>query len=564
MRLDNREEIGRDLRIAERDLRRLSDTALLFECLLKWREQAVEHLIGEFAFAFWDSAAQRLILARDIFGFRPLHYYRGNGCFAFASMPSGLHVLPEVPRSFDADFMAESLALLPHRGSRTYYRDIHRVEPAHIAEAKASSVSSTRYWRPPSDTIRHADPRDYEHELRTIFDQAVNAQIRGGERGLGTHLSSGLDSSIVTSSAAIQIVPERLTAFTAVPRRGVDYQVPAGLIADEGELAAATARLHPNIDHVLVEAANTSPFDGLDREHYYQQQPIANLCNAVWGREINRMAHERRLRVLLIGSTGNFSVSYSGMEWLGLEVAHGRFIRALRSARSLARNGVPWRTLGAQLVGPFLPKPLWTFLLRMHGRVTRLVDYSAINPRHLRDIELKARAANEDLTYAPQTDPLGARVAALSHGDGGNYFKGVLAEWGLSIRDPMADRRVVSYCLSIPAGEFLRGGAPRSLARRTFAGRLPKTVLECRRRGYQSADWYVMLGENLAQLEEEIEAISRCSQANDAIDISWLRNAAHSWPKDGWARDDGMMRYRYGLLRGISAGHFMRKVAGTN
>jgi asparagine synthase (glutamine-hydrolysing) len=362
----------------------------------------------------------------------------------------------------------------------------------------------------------------------------------------------------------MQISPERVTAFTAVPRPGFDCQVPSGLIANEGELAAATARLYANVDHILVETGDTSPFEGLDREHYYQQQPITNLCNAVWGRRINRIAHERGLRVLLIGSAGNFSVSYSGMEWLGWAVTHGHVFQAFKRAQTLAANGVPWRTLGAQIFGPFLPKPLWTLLLRMHGRVTRLVDYSAVNPGRISDIEAKARGANEDLTYAPQTDPLRARVAALSHGDGGNYFKGVLAEWGLSVRDPMADSRVVNYCLSVPPGEFLRGGATRSLARRTFGSRLPKAVVESERRGYQSADWYVTFGENLGQLRAEVEAISRCREASEPMDLSWLRQAANSWPTDGWARDDVMMRYRYGLLRAVSAGHFMRKVVGSN
>jgi hypothetical protein len=48
------------------------------------------------------------------------------------------------------------------------------------------------------------------------------------------------------------------------------------------------------------------------------------------------------------------------------------------------------------------------------------------------------------------------------------------------------------------------------------------------------------------------------------MDLDWIRQAANSLPDDGWARNDVVMRYRYGLLRAVSVGHFMRKVAGTN
>jgi asparagine synthase (glutamine-hydrolysing) len=74
--------------------------------------------------------------------------------------------------------------------------------------------------------------------------------------------------------------------------------------------------------------------------------------------------------------------------------------------------------------------------------------------------------------------------------DQGNYNKGVLGGWGVDMRDPSADRRLVEFCLSVPPEQFLAGGVPRSLARRAFADRLPPEVLRERRKGYQAADWF--------------------------------------------------------------------------
>jgi asparagine synthase (glutamine-hydrolysing) len=564
VKLDNRDELAAALGLESGKLASLADSGLLFESLLKWGDTAVDRLVGQFAFAFWDGRGQRLLLARDFLGMRPLHFHEGKNFLAFASMPSGLHALPDVPFDFDPEFMSESLALLPHVGRKTYYAGIQRVEPAHLAWVTAEGIAQRCYWSPPRTPQREAIPSDYEEGLRDFLDQAVKAQLRGAGATVGSHLSGGLDSSIVTTSAAMQMAPRTVVAFTAVPRPGFEGPVPAGRIANEGELAAATAAEYPNIEHVLVESGGQSPFAALDREHHFQQQPIANLCNAVWGRQINRRAHARGLKVLLIGSAGNMSISYSGLEWLPWLLKNGRPIEALKTAFALGSGGLAWRGIAAQLIGPFLPRSLWEFALRRHGRVTDLKDYAAVNPRHIPSIEEKARERRFDLAYRPGSDPVETRLSVLLRTDGGNYFKGVLAEWGLSLLDPTADKRLIEYGLAVPLEDYVRGGLPRSLARRAFGSRLPRQVIEATHKGYQSADWYETLGQHVAALREEVDAIGRCASAAETMDFGWLQQAALSLPDNGWARDDVMMRYRYGLLRAIAAGHFMRKVAGTN
>jgi asparagine synthase (glutamine-hydrolysing) len=564
VRLDNRGDLGAGLGISAPEQSRMSDASLLFECLLKWGEAAIDRLVGEFAFAFWDGAQQRLLLARDIFGYRPLYFHEGERFFAFSTMPSGLHVLADVPYDFDAEFMAESLALLPHVGRKTQFREIQRVEPAHYASVTRGKIASQRYWNPSGPSGPPKAPSEYEEGVRSVFETAVAAQLRGAGDAIATHLSAGLDSSAVTSTAARLFAPGRVIAFTAVPRAGFEGAVPDTMLANEAELATATARLYPNIEHVLVESSAESPLAALDREHVFQQQPVANLCNAVWGRGIHRIAQSRGLKVLLEGGAGNMSISYAGLEWLSVLVARGRLLDALRCASALASNGASWLTLGARLSAPFLPRAAWEFASSRRGRITDLRHYSSVAPDKIQAVERSAQESGFDLAYRPRTDPFETRLRALGRYDGGNFYKGTLAQWGLSVRAPMADKRVIEYCLAVPFEEYVRGGLPRSIARRAFADRLPKEVIGSRTRGYQAADWYESLGRDVATLREEAKAIARCSSASAAMDVDWLQQTAASWPDGGWARQDVIMRHRWGLLRAISAGHFMRKVAGTN
>ena len=102
VRLDNRPELASALGLPAARLGRLADADLLFECLLKWGADATEKLVGEFAFGLWNEADRTLLLARDLFGHRPLHFHRGSDFFAFTSMPSGLHALPRIPSQDDA------------------------------------------------------------------------------------------------------------------------------------------------------------------------------------------------------------------------------------------------------------------------------------------------------------------------------------------------------------------------------------------------------------------------------------------------------------------------------
>lgn len=561
VRIDNRQELERTIGVSESRAAQLSDTALLFECLLAWGKDALNRIAGEFALAFWDGARGRLLLARDILGLRPLVFHRSDSFFAFASMPSGLHTLPNVPYAFDPEYVAESLAMLPQTGRGTFFKGVERVEPAHWLEIGRSGLSGNRYWNPSGPSGKPLQPREYEEGMRHVLDEATRAQLRGAGTPIAAQLSGGLDSSIVVTSAARQMPEAKIVAFTAVPRRDFDGAVPAGVVASEADRAAATASLYPNIEHVVVENGEQSPLAAFDSSFAYYQQPLPNPCNNVWGNSINRLAKERGARVLLMGNAGNLTVSYYGLQWLPELLRQGRLVKLAQLTMGAQRNGFSWLSLGAQVIGPYLPMRLWKLVSR---RATDLRQYAPVSRSRIEELHRKAAERGMDFSYRPRRDPLGLRIWALTRFDNGSYFKGMLAQWGLSARDPTGDKRLIEYSLAVPPEEYVRGGVPRSLARRAFGDRMPPEVAQATIRGYQAADWYEGIGSNLAAVREELEQVARCADAASAMDVDWLEGAVSSWPEGGWGEDEMIMRYRHGLLYGLSVGHFMRRVSGTN
>jgi asparagine synthase (glutamine-hydrolysing) len=103
IRLDNRDELGQELGLSSQQSAGMADSALLLAAWQRWQEQCLDHLSGAFSFAVWNQQDQHLFLARDHTGERPLCYALAANCFAFASMPKGLHPLSFVGTEVDED-----------------------------------------------------------------------------------------------------------------------------------------------------------------------------------------------------------------------------------------------------------------------------------------------------------------------------------------------------------------------------------------------------------------------------------------------------------------------------
>jgi asparagine synthase (glutamine-hydrolysing) len=566
-RLDNRDELGEGLGIGGAELGSLSDPALMLKALERWEDEAVERFLGDFAFAYWDSRRRRLLLARDFLGERPLHYGRGRGFFAFASMPKGLHALPEIPPAPDREAVASFLALIPEDGSETFFRGVEKVRAGEMVEVTSDGLKATRWWRPSLEPLRLDSTEDYAEALREHFDRAVAARLRGTESAVAAHLSGGLDSSAVAATAARLMAPTggRVSAYTGVPREGYDVSHIKDSFADEGPHAAEVAAMYPNMDHMLVRNGG-SPFSDLDRTFFLYERPFLNLCNGVWMHRILEEARQRGHRVLLSGVRGNMSFSYDGMPFLTQLLASGRLLRLGRESLALIRNGTRVGTVAAQTLGPFVPVPLWQAIARLRGKGRKLTDYAAINSEAVQTFRIAERGAERGLdpSYRPRRDPLETRLWALRRVDVGNYNKGSLAGWGIDVRDPTGDRRLIEFCLRVPTEQYLRGGRHRALARTAFADRLPARIVNERLKGYQAADWHEGLVAGREELGRELERIDACSEAGSTVDHAAMRGLAEAMPEGGWHKPGITQQYRLALLRGVSAGHFIRKAAGSN
>ncbi|MBS0472121.1 MAG: asparagine synthetase B [Proteobacteria bacterium] len=470
IRVDNRDELSGELGLKGQ----FADADVALAGWERWRENVLDRLAGDFAFAVFDSAERKLVLARDHAGQRPLHYHIGRDFFAFASMPKGLHRLPEIPRAPDEQRLTELIALIPEAGTRTYFKDICRVEPGSLTTVTRDGVTSRRYWNPQRRELRLANTDAYAEGLLHHFDIAVRDRLRGSGDAIGSHLSAGFDSSAVTTSAAAEMAKHngKVVAFTSVPREGFDGKVPRLRTGNEGPIAAKTVAMYPNIEHVLIRPEDRTPLDRLDYSFFVFERPMLNLCNMVWSHGISDAAKARDLRVMLTGQMGNMTISYDGSTSLPTMMMKGQIVRWLRESIGLVRNG-HLRILGVlnQTFGPHMPLPVWRAINRVfRGTSSDVTAYTAIRRTRFKELGLEqiAKARGLDTDYRPRTDSFESRLWVLNRVDLGTVNKGHLGGWGFDQRDPTCDRRLFEFCLSIPDEQFLRGGHTKALARHAF------------------------------------------------------------------------------------------------
>ncbi|HEX2763969.1 MAG TPA: asparagine synthase-related protein, partial [Allosphingosinicella sp.] len=504
IRLDDREGLSRELGVDRAECAMLADASLAMRAVERWGDEAIGRLVGDFALALWDAREKRLILARDFIGQRPLHYHRGGRFFALASTPRGLQALPDVPPGPDARAVEEFLALMPETGTGSFFDKVERVLPGEMLIATATRWTRSRHWSFAGPPLSPMSGDDCAEAVREITDRAVAARLRGTDRRVGAHLSGGLDSSAVAATAARLSAPDgRVTAFTSVPPEGFEPGLGPSRFADEGPHAAAVAALYPNMEHVLVRTAGRSPVENLDRAFFLYQRPVLNICNLVWHDAILDEAKSRGLGVLLTGQLGNMSFSYSGLDTLPGYLSRGRIARLARETAALRRNGLPLKSIASHALGPFVPRRLWRAINRWAGRPFQDVGrYSALRAERAEALASEAAASGLDFAFRPWKDPLAMRLRVMEGIDFGNYNKGYLAGWGIDVRDPTADRRLVELCLSIPPAQYLVRGETRAVARRAFSDRLPPIVTREIRKGMQGTDWHLGLTAAWAEVRD--------------------------------------------------------------
>lgn len=176
-----------------------SDTEVIVHLYEDYGQQCLEHLNGQFAFALWDRGKEKLFIARDRVGIRPLFYTRKNGALFFASEIKSLFINGGVKREIDPYALDQIFTFWMTIPPRTVFKDVFELPAGHYLVVENGRMTIERYWDldfSPSGETKTEE--EYGEALRELLISSTRLQLRA-DVPVGAYLSGGLDSSVITT-----------------------------------------------------------------------------------------------------------------------------------------------------------------------------------------------------------------------------------------------------------------------------------------------------------------------------------------------------------------------------
>ena len=500
----NHLEIRRELESLGRRFQTHCDTETVLQAFLEWDTHCFERLRGMFALAIWNDREQRLILARDRLGIKPLYIAERGDDLYFASELKGILIHPEIERQLSLDGLDCYLSMNYVPCPWTLVDGIEKLPPGRWLEWRDGRITKHTYWHIPAIAPRPTSLEDAKAELDFLLDQAVREHLMS-DVPLGVWLSGGVDSSTILHYAA-QKSSSRLRTFS------ISFN---GRSFDETQYIQQVVK-HYGTDH---EQLNLSPEDDLEGAienfAYYSDEPSADSgALPVWF--LSKLCKKR------------CTVAFSGE---GADEIFGGYLtyRANRIAAPL-RN-LPPAAIDLSLRALRL-LPVSNEKISLEYKLKRLLQGGLMSPEraHVYWNGTFSEAEKAILLRIPLpgalTDVL-ARLRASLPGDGVAPFlefdqqyylpddilvksDRVSMAHAVEVRPPFLDHRIVEFAARLPTDFKIRGARQKYLLKEVMRSKLPPAIVQRGKIGFDipAHDWFrgplrAMLMETLASAEAE-------------------------------------------------------------
>ncbi|WP_263784458.1 asparagine synthase (glutamine-hydrolyzing) [Salinibacter grassmerensis] len=483
-RIDNREDLIQGLRLPTDPDRVIPDTTLILRAYEEWGRDCVQHLLGAFSFAIWDPREEHAFCAIDHFGVRPLYYYHEQRrIFAFASEIKSLLALDDVPEEPDEVRLADHLLTpIEEDSTRTYFKDISGLAPAHVFTVGPNHATETQYWAlDPSQEVQLSSDEEYAERFHSLFRDAVGARLRS-TTPVGCMLSGGLDSSSIACQAAK--MSGRSSGSPSVHTFSAVFGEETG--SDESPYIKSVLSKYDELQPHFIQGDEKSPLADWDELYEY----VDGACTAgniyIFWRS-NRSARDHGIRVMLDGFDGDTTVSYGKGFFYELR-EEGRLLRLATEAALLANHWgesprhVAWNWVKGSVVSLPVISQLMKVRQYLKGQSEdapeRHMGPAWQNMLSEETARKVAPHVSNDNGSAPKTDHEHHR-AQLDQA----VMKRILDLWNqvgaassVETRYPFYDKRLVEFCLALPPEQKIRWGWDRFVMRRAMEGVLPSAV----------------------------------------------------------------------------------------
>jgi len=488
-----------------------TDAEVLLHLYEEVEDDCLQRVEGMFAFALWDEKRQRLMVARDRMGEKPLHYFVFPGGLAFASELKALSAVPEFRGELSVQSLSRYLAFEYVPAPDTIYQGVHKLLPAHYLIHENGQLAAHEYWRVHYLAHRPAREETYAERLWELLSRAVRQRLVS-DVPLGVFLSGGVDSSAIVAAVAGARSAHIQTFHIGFNEPGFDEsphstQVARWFSTDHHTaiLDSLTARgLLPRLFASLDEPFGDYSFIptfwlcGLARRRVtvalsgdggdelfagyvtYQAHAIAH-----WYERLPALVRERMIRRLL----DRLPASHA---YLSVDFRLKKFAEAI----SFPNPQRHYRWLGS-----FSPEEQRSLL---HPDVASAVDggslFDLVDEEEARSGAegwLERLLALERRFFLQDYMLVKADRASMAH--------------ALEVRNPFLDSELVEFAANLPATMKLHGLTTKYVLRKALAGRMPPEILRRRKQGFAVpiAQWMAGAWKDLVAAMLDPEKLAR-------------------------------------------------------
>lgn len=240
-----------------------SDGEIIIPMFIKYGLEFPKYLNGIFAIAIYDTFKNCLTLIRDHVGVKPIYYYENSKIFAFSSEIKTLFTLPGIDKELNRNAIYDYLTFQNLLDNKSMFKNIQLVEKGSILQLQNGTKSSKIFWSYDDKNLTNVYNKE---ELYNFVDKAISLQLMSDVK-VGTYLSSGLDTSIITTLSSKK--NKEVTAITC----GFDMEDSDPLFGvDERSLARRTAE-NLNIKHNVYNIFNNSLANTIYQTIYHLDEP---------------------------------------------------------------------------------------------------------------------------------------------------------------------------------------------------------------------------------------------------------------------------------------------------
>ena len=476
-----------------------SDTEVIVHLYDRHGDRFVEYLNGQFAIALWDARRQRLVLARDRAGIRPLFHVRAQGRTWFASeVKALLAALPQCA-SIDPAGLIQTFTYWSTLEPQTIYRDVQSLPPGCLLAIESDgSETLRRYWDwtfpDAADSAPVREPRSVDQaaaELRELLVDAVRLQLRA-DVPVGAYLSGGLDSSGIVAM---------IRGFTQTPVRTFSVAFEDGEF-DESEHQMAMVR-HLGTDHTTLRCTRRDIGDAFPRLIRHTETPVLRTA-PVPLMLLAGSVREQGYKVVLTGEGADevfggydlFKEAKIRRFWARQPDSRMRPLLLQRLYGYLENSPVRSPAFAQSFFGQgmeHLQRPIFAHTPRWATSQRALAFLSP---------ELRASVGGWDPLEAYERT-LPAEISSWSGLARDQYVeaKSLLAGYLLSSqgdrvamassiegRVPYLDHRVIEFANRLPASFKIRGMTEKYILRRALSDLLPQEILQRTKQPYRAPD----------------------------------------------------------------------------